>query len=98
MHHFTCPRCQTQSIPLGDKFKAGLWQAISCKNCGARLIALPILLALVHFMYVWNVVWLISLRYFDMEWYYYVGIMLEWAVIEAMNICYMPLAVQRTES
>jgi len=46
-------------------------------------------------MYVWNVVWLISAYYFDVAWYYYLGIMLEWAAIEAMNIWYMPLAAQR---
>lgn len=98
MHMFPCPRCEAHSIPLSDKFKTGLWQSIKCKNCGAQLIALPILLALVHFMYVWNVVWLISLYYFDMEWFYYLGIMLEWAAIEAMNIWYMPLAAQRAPS
>ena len=95
MHMFPCPRCAALSIPLDDKFKTGLWQSITCKNCGANLIALPILLALVHFMYVWNVAWLISLYYFEMEWFYYLGIMLEWAAIEAMNIWYMPLAAQR---
>lgn len=98
MHMFPCPRCEAHSIPLSDKFKTGLWQSITCKNCGAKLIALPILLALVHFMYVWNVVWLISLYYFEMAWFYYLGIMLEWAVIEAMNIWYMPLAAQRAAS
>ncbi len=95
MHIFPCPRCEAHSIPLSDKFKAGLWLSITCKNCSASLIALPILLALVHFMYVWNVVWLISAYYFEMEWFYYLGIMLEWAVLEAMNIWYMPLAAQR---
>lgn len=98
MHMFPCPRCEAHSIPLIDKFKSGLWQSITCKNCGAQLIALPILLALVHFMYVWNVVWLISIYYFDMAWFYYLGIMLEWAMIEAMNIWYMPLAAQRVVS
>ena len=96
MHMFPCQRCEAHSIPLIDKFKSGLWVSITCSSCGASLIALPILLALVHFMYVWNVVWLISAYYFEGAWFYYLGILLEWAVLEALNIWYMPLAAQRS--
>lgn len=96
MHMFTCPRCKAQSIPLSDKFKSGLWQTISCKSCGAKLIALPILLALLHFTYVWNVAWLCTFYYFDLSGFYYAGLILVWALIEAMNVWYMPLAAIRS--
>lgn len=95
MHNFPCPRCQTHSITFKDKFRADLWIPIFCSNCGAKLTALPILLALLHGVYVWNVLWLYATYKFDLTVWWYPIVMVEWVVFELLSIWYMPLAVLR---
>lgn len=96
MHNFPCPRCQAHSITFKDKFRADLWIPIFCSNCGAKLTALPILLGLLHGVYVWNVLWLYATYTFDLSVWWYPIVVVEWVVFELLSIWYMPLAVLRS--
>lgn len=96
MHNFPCPRCETHCITFKDKFRSGLWIPIFCSNCGAKLTALPILLGLLHGVYVWNVLWLYATYTFDLSVWWYPIVMVEWVVFELLSIWYMPLAVLRS--
>lgn len=95
MKHFTCPNCGQASIPLKDKYLAGLWRVIHCANCRARLCAHPWLMVLGFMIYVWAVMWFGFLAYFNHSFAPLIYLLPVWLFLDYLNINFMPLSVMR---
>jgi hypothetical protein len=93
---FKCPRCGKMSIPIKDKYKAGFWAVISCKNCEARLCIFPWLLAVLFVAYVWDVVWFYGMYHFTGHYIHFLYMIVVWLMLDAVNIYFMPLASMKT--
>lgn len=98
MKHFTCPRCKQDTIPLKDKYLAGLWKSIYCGQCGARLCALPLVLALMYFAYTWALFWFIAIAYFNQTPATLLWLLPTWLVLDFINVSYIPLVSMRQEN
>ena len=94
---FQCPRCREESISYKDKYRAGLWQTITCPRCHARLCANPWILMLLHMVYVWNVVWFYGLYHFEHNAIYFAFMAVGWLVLDVLNLQLVPLSVMRNK-
>lgn len=101
---FECPHCKQQSLSLKDKLLAGKWATITCRACGGRSCAQPILLAVLFFFYIWDVVLFGYVAFVK----YQVGdattaavyaavMVIGWLVLEAIGL-YIPLARMRAKA
>lgn len=97
MRTHKCPRCGEMSIPLKDKYRAGFWGIVSCGRCGARLCALPALLALFFVLYVWDIMWFFGMYHFTGNWMHFFYMALGWIVIDMLNVRFVPLASMRSK-
>jgi hypothetical protein len=95
MRMYKCPHCRTLSIPLKDKYRAGVWGIIYCKHCKARLCAYPYLLGALYVVYTWDVMWFFGLYYFTRNPLDFVYMILGWVTLDALNVAFMPLAVMK---
>ncbi len=95
MKNYQCPRCEQESIPFKDKYRAGLWGNIHCVNCGSRLCANPILMAVLYAAHTWNVLWWFALFYWTGHYYHLIFMLLVWVVIDFINVHYIPLSVMK---
>lgn len=95
MKFFTCPKCKEESIPFRDKYFASIWMNIYCSNCGARLCAEPIIMALLYFVYVWLAAWFIMWALAEESWVPIAWLIPLWAAVDFLNVWYMPLMVMR---
>ena len=95
MTKFPCPHCNKLTISLKQKYLAGKWFNIHCDACLGRSCAQPIILALMSFLYVWNVFYFSVVAYLERSWYF-VGILIVlWLILD--YFChYIPL--QRMKS
>lgn len=98
MRMYMCPRCQTMSIPFKDKYRAGIWANINCKNCQAKLCASPILLAAYSILYMWDVAWFSGLFYYTRNPLDFVYMIMVWILLDYLNVTYMPLVTMRRDS
>lgn len=95
---FTCPRCQKDTISWKQKYLTNLWRTINCPQCGTRLTALPLVLLIMHMLYVWNVLWFVALYMFgtpthDPMWFVYMVVV--WVVLDVATLNLVPLAAMR---
>lgn len=88
-----CPCCKQTCISLGEKYKLGIWKTVHCRQCGAKLTAHPIALALVDFVYVWNVSWFGVLAYIEKDMNYLLYLVIGWLVVDIINLMVVPLAI-----
>ena len=95
MRMYKCPHCRTLSIPLKDKYRAGVWGVIYCRHCKAKLCAYPILLGALYVLYTWDIMWFFGLYYFTRNLMDFVYMILGWLTLDALNVSFMPLAVMK---
>jgi hypothetical protein len=95
MHMYKCPRCRTMSIPLKDKYRAGIWGIVYCDHCKAKLCAYPLLLAALYVVYVNDIIWFAGLYYFTKNFMDLVYMVIGWLMLDAFNVSFMPLAVMK---
>jgi hypothetical protein len=98
MRRFICPRCKRDSISLKDKYLAGIWMTISCRECGARLCGHPWAMALGYIPYVWALAWFAMWALLDGSWLPILYLIPVWLLLDALNILFMPLASLRPGS
>ncbi|MFQ5469852.1 MAG: hypothetical protein ACE5EH_06025 [Gammaproteobacteria bacterium] len=96
MNRFQCPRCETNSIPPKDKYKAGHWRIIFCRNCKAKLCAQPLLLAFGYIFYTWDVVFFGYLAYYERNLVPIIYMIAIWFALDFINIKLMPLSIMRS--
>lgn len=97
MPMYKCPRCQTMSIPLKDKYLAGVWINIHCKHCKAKLCATPLALAALNVFYLWDIGWFSGLYFFTRDIMDFVYMFIVWIIIDALNVSYMPLSSMKRD-
>lgn len=95
MRQFTCPSCKKESIPLVDKYRAGMWRVIHCPDCGARLCAQPWLMMLGSMIYLWVAAWFGFWAWLDHSILPLLYLVPAWLLLDYLNINYMPLAPLR---
>ncbi len=91
MANFKCPHCHEETLSLKDKYRMGMWFTAYCANCNSRLAAFPWILMLIHFLYVWNVIWFVALVYFNDGYIYLLYMVIVWGVLDLLNVYYVPL-------
>ena len=93
MASIPCPHCGEKSFSWWDKYRTGKWALLHCKACDGRVCAQPIVLAVLYFLYVWDVVLFGYLAYLDSVWY--LAVMLAgWLILDYFSI-YIPLTPLR---
>ena len=97
MENVECPRCGEHTITLGDRFKAGKWKDIYCRNCGGRLAANPIFMGLMYAAVCWNYFFFGFMTYHEKSWIYF-GIMVFIGLCLEYFLLYMPLARLRPKN
>lgn len=95
MARFNCPHCKEPTLSWLDKYQLGLWMTKTCRNCGARISAVPLVLMAMHFIYAWNVLWWGALVHFNDSYHYVIYMAVCWVILDALNVAYMPLASLR---
>lgn len=95
---FTCPRCREDTVSYKDKYLADLWRTIKCPRCGARLTAYPVILLIMHMLYVWNVMWFLGMfmlnePLYDPMWFVYMAVV--WVILDFLTLQLVPLAALR---
>lgn len=92
----SCPHCQQKTFSWWDKYKTGKWAVLMCTNCGGRVCAQPVVLAVLSFLYVWDLMLFGYLTYLDSLWYLLVMIVV-WLVLDYFSF-YVPLSALRTKT
>lgn len=88
-----CPHCQEKTFSWWDKYLAGKWKLLHCPQCGGRVCAQPIVLAVLYFLYVWDVMLFGFLAYLDSLWYLLVMVV-GWLILDYFSV-YVPLSPLR---
>lgn len=94
MASIPCPHCDENTFSWWDKYRTGKWQLLHCRQCGGRVCAQPIVLALLYFMYIWDVLLFGFLAYMDSLWYLLV-MAVGFLILDYFSV-YVPLASLRT--
>ncbi len=108
MANFTCPSCDHESFSLKDKYTMGYWMIRKCSHCQSIVAANPIILGVLTFAYLWNVLMFGALTFFDRDldvnwwdnivngaWHYILIMIILWAILDFINIKYVPLMIVR---
>ena len=95
MASIPCPHCKAKTFTWWDKYRAGKWMLLKCPQCGGRACAQPIVLAVLSFIYVWDVMLFGYLAYLDSLWYLAV-MTAAWLILDYFSI-YVPLSPLRTQ-
>lgn len=98
MRKFVCPNCRQKTIPVRDKYLAGLWQVIHCQHCHARLCGQPVIMAIAYGLYFWAVAWWGFTAYFEQSLDPLIYLIPTWLFLDFLNINLMPLAVMRKKA
>lgn len=96
MRRFRCPRCGQDGISFKDKYYAGLWLTVVCSQCGARLCAQPWFMAVGYMIYFWAIAWFVMWALLEHSWLPILYMLPVWALLDLLNIYFMPLAVLRS--
>ncbi|HEC18663.1 MAG TPA: hypothetical protein ENI97_04905 [Gammaproteobacteria bacterium] len=88
-----CPHCAQKTFSWWDKYLAGKWVLLYCKECRGRVSAQPIVLAVLYFLYTWDVVLFGYLAYLDSLWYLAV-LAGGWLILDFFSL-YVPLSPLR---
>ena len=94
MNSIACPHCGEKTFSWWDKYRTGKWALLRCSSCKGRVCAQPIVLAVLYFLYVWDVVLFGYLAYLDSLWYLLV-MLVGWLILDYFSV-YVPLAALRT--
>lgn len=95
MPSLPCPHCGQKTFSWWDKYRASKWAMLSCSSCGGRVCAQPIVLAVMYFLYVWDVVLFGFLAYLDTLWYLAVMAVV-WLILDYFSL-YIPLTALRAK-
>lgn len=95
MASIPCPHCEQKTFSWWDKYLLGKWALLSCRECGGRVSAQPIVLAALYFLYVWDVVLFGYLAYLDSLWYLLVMVV-GFLILDYFSV-YVPLSPLRAK-
>jgi len=90
MEKIECPQCSEKTITVKEKLKAGKWVNIFCPDCGARMCANPIVMALMYFVLTWNILFFGYMAVRESSFTYTVLMFAGWLILE-LFIFYIPL-------
>jgi len=95
MASIPCPHCEQKTFGWWDKYLLGKWVLLNCRQCKGRVSAQPIVLAVLYFLYVWDVVLFGYLAYLDSLWYLLVMVV-GFLILDYFSV-YVPLAPLRAK-
>lgn len=90
MENTECPQCAEKTITTQQKLKAGKWANIYCPNCGARMCANPIVMALMYFILTWDILFFGYMAVRESSFTYTVLMIAGWLILE-LFIFFIPL-------
>lgn len=93
MASIACPHCGENTFSWWDRYLTGKWAVLRCSNCDGRVCAQPIVLAVIYFLYVWDVVLFGYLAYLDSLWYLLV-MLVGWLILDYFSV-YVPFSALR---
>lgn len=94
---FECPHCNKPTISLKQKYLTGKWLETHCPDCGGRICAQPIILAVLSFFYVWDVM-LFGYVAAAKQSLLYIGILVAgWIILDLFNLS-CPLSRMRSKT
>ena len=89
-----CPHCEAKTFNWLDKYKTGKWMILTCRNCGGRVCAQPIVLSILYFLYVWDLMLFGYLAYIDSA-SYLIAMLVIWLILDYFSL-YVPLTALRS--
>lgn len=90
MASIECPHCQQKTFSWWDGYRAGKWAIITCKQCGERACAQPVVMIGIYFLYMWDVMLFGYLTYLESLWFLPV-LLVGWFILDYFSL-YIPLA------
>ena len=87
----TCPHCKKSTISLKKRYLATKWCSIYCDACSGRICTHPIVLAVLSFLYVWDVLLFGTLFFQTHDWVYIAALTVIWLILDYFSM-YIPLA------
>lgn len=90
----TCPHCKNSTISLKKRYLATKWCNIYCDACSGRICTQPIVLAVLSFLYVWDVLLFGTLFIETHSWIYIGVLMVIWLILDYFSM-YIPLVSMR---
>ena len=94
MSNIECPSCNKETITFKQKLLAGKWVDIYCSSCGSRFCDQPIVLAIMHFIVTWNVLFFGYMAFHESSINYAAAAIIGWIILEFF-IYYVPLTKLR---
>jgi len=91
MTKFPCPHCNNLTLSLKQKYLVAKWQDVQCDACRGLSCAQPVVLALMSFIYVWDVLYFGVVAYAEHSWAF-IGMMLSIWLILDFFCHYIPLS------
>jgi len=91
-----CPSCNKETITFKQKLLAGKWVDIYCTNCNSRFCDQPIVLALMHFIVTWNILFFGYMAFRESSIAYAAAMFIGWFILEFF-IYYIPLTRLRSK-
>lgn len=97
---FDCPKCNKKSLSVWEKYRTSIWLWVACPNCGTRLSANPIILALFFMAYIWVLAFFTFLFLTNTEGSIMTSILffLVWLIVDALNVTLTPLSYHKHSS
>lgn len=96
MENIACPRCGELTITPKDRIKTGKWLNTNCSNCGSRLCANPVVLALLYFVLLWDIFFFGFMAYHEKSWIWASVMLAGWLIMEFF-IYYTPLSILKSK-
>ena len=94
MPMYTCPHCKQPTVTLKQKYLAGKWIDVHCSGCGGRSCQYPVLMAVLYFLYIWDLMLFGYVAYLKQSWEYVVVTLVGILVLDAISL-YIPLAAMK---
>ncbi len=97
---FDCPYCGEKTISIRDKHLLGYWMSVNCKDCGARVGAKPIPLALMYFVHTWNIIWFVTLYVYSSmkgtpDMIYFLYMIIGWIILDIVSLGLIPMGAMK---
>ncbi len=83
---FCCPHCKKPTLSLKQKYLTGKWREVYCPECGGRICAQPIVLAVLSFFYTWDVMLFGYVALAKHSWFYFGVLATGWLVLDLLNL------------
>lgn len=90
MENAVCPHCNQAHITGKQRLLGTLWMDMYCSSCGGRSALNHIGLAILYFIWVWDVAFFGFMAVVEESWNYFAAMIVGWVLLQFFAL-YLPL-------